>query len=74
MITTCEFPNKLKYGDITYVYRKEDRTNIRNYGAVCLLPVVSKLFEILLSNEINKYIDPYLSFVVSEKATVHSIA
>ena len=42
---TCQFPNKLKYGDITPAYKNEDSTNIRNYRPVSLLPAVSKLFE-----------------------------
>ena len=55
-IITCQFPN-----EITPAYKEDDRTKIRNYRPVSLLPVVSRLFESLVSNEINKYIDQHLS-------------
>ena len=40
MVMTCQFPNELKYGEITPAYKKDDRTDIRDYRHVSLLPVV----------------------------------
>ena len=55
------FPNSLKLSDITPIYKKEGRTKKEYYRPVSLLPIVSKLFERNMYNQIHSYIDKYLS-------------
>ena len=55
------FPDSLKLADVAPIHKKEDRTNKENYRPVSLLPVVSKLFERDMYNQINNYIDKFLS-------------
>ena len=55
------FPNSLKLADVTPIHKKEERTKKENYRPVSLLPVISKLFERNMYNQINTYIDKYLS-------------
>ena len=55
------FPKSLKFSDITPIYKKEGRTKKENYRPVSLLPIVSKLFERNMYNQIHSYIDKYLS-------------
>ena len=60
MIDTSIFPNNLKKADVTPVHKKGDRTMVSNYRPVSVLPTVSKIFEKLLSQQINSYIKMYL--------------
>ena len=55
------FPLNMKYADVSPVHKKDDYSNKKNYRPVSLLPIVSKVFERLLSNKIYSYIEKYLS-------------
>ena len=39
------FPNQLKLGDITPIWKKVDSTLTKSYRPVCVLPSVSEVFE-----------------------------
>ena len=58
------FPETLKYADVVPIYKKEERSKKENYRPVSLLPIVSKLFEREMYNQIladiEKYLAPYL--------------
>ena len=60
-ITSGEFPSLLKLADITPAHKKDDRCYKSNYRPVSLLPAMSKIFERILYNQINEYIDSKLS-------------
>ena len=55
------FPNSLKNSDVTPIHKKEERTKKENYRPVSLLPIISKLFERNMYNQIHLYIGKYLS-------------
>ena len=55
------FPESLKNADVVPIHKKEERTKKENYRPVSLLPIVSKLFEREMYNQILLYIDKYLS-------------
>ena len=55
------FPTNLKLADISPVYKKEDRTLEKNYRPVSVLPTSSKIFERLMQQQINSFMDKYLS-------------
>ena len=59
------FPNDLKAAEVTPVFKKNDRLNKVNYRPVSVLPCLSKVFESIYIDQLNKYFDsllsPYLS-------------
>ena len=60
-VIECIFPENLKCGDLTPIYKKDDPTNMKNYRPISILPVVSKLFEKLMSYQLNNYMEKYFS-------------
>ena len=63
-ISECIFPDPMKMADITPVYKKEDKTDKKNYRPVSILPSISKIFERIMYEEISQYMNnlfsPYL--------------
>ena len=55
------FPGTLKNADVVPIHKKEERTKKENYRPVSLLPIISKLFERDMYNQILAYVDKYLS-------------
>ena len=55
------FPGSLKNADVIPIHKKEERTSKENYRPVSLLPLISKLFERDMCNQILSYIEKYLS-------------
>ena len=64
IITQKSFHNNLKLADVTPVFKKEDALLSKNYRAVSVLPVVSKIYE---RKQILDYIDKHLSPLDTEK-------
>ena len=60
-ISNGVFPNKQKYADITPVYKSNDKNHKENYRPVSILPAISKVFEMLLYDQIDNYMDSKLS-------------
>ena len=56
-----KYPQALKLSDVIPIHKKEEATLMKNYRPVSLIPVVSKLFERDLYNQILSYIDDFLS-------------
>ena len=70
-IDTGLFPNNMKLADVSPIFKKGDRLDKVNYRSVSILSSLSKIFEKLLFNEINNYMDPKLSIYqtwISEKS------
>ena len=63
-ISQNEFPDDLKLGNITSLFKKDEATNKHNYRPITVLPVLSKVFERLLYSQMtgfaNKFLVPYL--------------
>ena len=55
------YPQSLKLADVTPIHKKDACTLFKNYRPVSLIPVVSKLFERDIYNQILAYIDKFLS-------------
>ena len=55
-----KYPQSLKQADVTPIHKKEERTLLKNYRPVSLIPIVSKLFERDMYNQILVYIDKFL--------------
>ena len=56
-ITQSYFPNELKTGCITPVYKKGDKNDIKNYRPVCSLSPLSKIFEKVVYIRMVAFID-----------------
>ena len=53
------FPDELKTGCITPVYKKGDKSDVSNYRPVCSLSPFSKIFERIIYIRMLKFIDRY---------------
>ena len=51
----------MKYAIVSPIHKKDDYSYKKNYRPVSLLPIVSKVFERLLSNNIYSYIEKSLN-------------
>ena len=60
-IETADCPNKLKYVDITPVYKKNNRHEKENYRPVSIKSVISKILERCLYGQIYQSIENTLS-------------
>jgi hypothetical protein len=55
------FPNELKLGDVSPVFKKDDSTDKDNYRPISVLSAISKIYEKLLTEQINSFMDDILS-------------
>ena len=62
---TANFPNEFKLADVTPVYKKKDPLNMKNYCPFQVLPHFSKFFEKILYEQINSYMKPRFSHLLS---------
>ena len=56
-----QYPLSLKAADVTPIHKKDEKTAMRNYRPVSLIPIVSKLFERNMYDQILEYINNFLS-------------
>ena len=61
------FQDNLQLSDITPVFMKKDPLDKTIYQPVSVLPIVSKLFEKIMQNQINHFISDFLSFMWLQK-------
>ena len=60
------FPNELKIGCISPVFKKGDKTNISSYRPICSLSPFSKIFERIIYDRMIHFIDRYDIFSKSQ--------
>ena len=60
-ISIKSFPDELKVADVIPVFKKEDPNNKANYRPISLLPIISKIFERVLFEQIEKFSENILS-------------
>ena len=56
-----KYPSSLKNADVTPIHKEKEKTLKKNYRPVSILPVLSKLYENIMNEQISAYIDRYLS-------------
>ena len=49
------FPDKLKIAKVTPIYKKNDKKQVTNYMPISVLPVVSKIIETVIADQLNAY-------------------
>ena len=60
-ISIKSFPGVLKVAYVIPVFKKEDPNNKANYRPISLLPIISKIFERVLFEQIEKFSEKFLS-------------
>ena len=55
------FPSDLKMADISPAHKQDENTKKENYRPVSILPSVSKIFETIMYNQIEKYMNQHPS-------------
>ena len=58
------FPDELKLAEVIPLFKKADPFDKTNYRPVSSLSHISKVSERIIYNQINKYIEPFLSKVI----------
>ena len=57
----ASFPNELKLADIVPTHKRDSHFDKSNYRPISLLPAISKLFEKLMSNRFQSFVNSFLS-------------
>ena len=65
------FPDSLKLANITPVHKKHEPTDKENYRPVSVLPL-SKIFERLIYDQLNEYLDQYRNSLLFGFRKAHS--
>ena len=60
-IKTSTFPEQLKYADVKPVFKKDSRTDKKNYRPIGILPKVSKIYERCINKQLEEYFQALLS-------------
>ena len=60
-IQSKSFPHSLKQAEVIPIYKKDDKSLMKNYRPISILPVISKIFERNMYNQILNYIEKFLS-------------
>ena len=60
-LTNNKFPDTLKLSDITPVFKKLDPSDKANYRPVSILPLLSKVFEKIMYDQLYEYIEHFLN-------------
>ena len=60
-IRNGKFPAILKNGDVTAIFKKGFKGSKENYRPVSILPIISKIFEKIISKEITNFMERLLS-------------
>ena len=71
-IRNNKFPDSLKLSDITPVYKKLDPSDKANYRPVSALPLLSKVFEKNIYDQLYEYLENFLSELLCGFRKAHS--
>ena len=76
-VKSSNFPDILKYAEITPVFKKVDTTDKTNYGAISTLSNFSKVFEKLIYAKISSFMETrqvkYLACFRAKHNTLHAL-
>ena len=71
-IRNNKFPDSLKLSDITPVYKKLHPSDKTNYRPVSVLPLLSKVFEKIIYDQLYEYLENFLSELLCGFRKAHS--
>ena len=55
-LSSSQYPNGLKYAEVTPVFKKDDKSDKSNYWPISILPNLSKVYERIMHNQIYPYL------------------
>ena len=67
-----KFPITLKNANVTPVHKKDDPTDKKNIRPVSVLPLLSKVFERVIYNQLGKYMGTFLNKLLCGFRKAHS--
>ena len=67
-----EFPDSLKLSDMLIVFKKLDPTDKKNFRLVSLLPLLSKVFDKIMYDQLNGYLETFLNKLLCGFHKAHS--
>ena len=59
-MSKCTFPEELKAGDTTSLFKQEDAFSKKNYRPIIVVSSVSKIFERLMHNQMLPFVQSFL--------------
>ena len=71
-IDTNSFPFSLKEANITPLYKKDDPLDKTNYRPVSVLPLLSKVYERLIYNQLSDHANTFLNNILCGFRKAHS--
>ena len=72
-IETGDFPDSLKLANIPPVFKKEDPFDKSNYRPVSILPLLSKVYENAIYNQLSDYSESFLNNILCGFQKAHSM-
>ena len=60
-IELTTFPDQLKYADVKPVFKKDSRTDKKNYRPISILPNVSKIYKMCINKQLEEYFQALIS-------------
>ena len=69
---TGNFPDSLKMANVTPVFKKEDPLDKSNYRSVSTLPLLSKVYERVICNQLSEYSSNFLNEILCGFRIAHS--
>ena len=76
-IETGYFPDSLKEANITSIFKNDDPLDKSNYRSVSILPLISKVFERVIYNQLSEYTESFLNHILCDftkaRSTQHAL-
>ena len=60
-LSSLQYPNGLKYADVTPVFKKDDKSDKSNYRPISILSNLSKVYERIMQKQIYPYLNKIFS-------------
>ena len=64
-ISSNKYSKHAKTETVRLIFKKDDRTNIKNYRPISLLNIVSKIYERFLHGNLTNYVETFFSKFIS---------
>ena len=61
VIDCGKFPEQLKSAEVIPIYKKDSKTSKKNYRPISILPVISKIYERIICDQLDVFMSPLLS-------------
>ena len=71
-LTNGKFPITLKNANVTPIHKKDDPTDKTNFRPDSVLPLLSKVLEQVIYNQLGKYMDTFLNKLLCGFRKAHS--